>query len=242
MTLLSRLVFAQDLAIQEYCFDSTQRLADITKRMKIVLLPSDQMRTDGTCLTVRSSEHRRELIEKYLLHLAPEARITFSSAPPTKNLCSIQLERITEQKDSTQEAAINSDKLTLQASAKNNQQTETSQIKTIDVFEFIYEQKQFKGKCRYINANLYELDFEIKNVPIPPVVTYGNSNQLAPQPPSSAIQAKMAVKLARGERVEVGQVLKNLKEQENTINSSPSFEAQKTKRFKTEILYLSIAQ
>jgi hypothetical protein len=235
MTLFSRLVFAQDFVIQEYCFDSVSQLSDMTKRIKIVLLPSDQVRTVGTCLTVRSSEHRRELIEKYLLHLAPETRITFSSAQPTKNLCSIQLERKIEQKDSAQEADIGSDKLTLQASVKNNQQTETSQIKTIDTFEFIYEQKQFKGKCRYINANLYEITFEINQIPLPTDVV----NFPAPQA-TSAIGAKITAQLKRGEKLEIGQIMKNSNDEKNTANSLPSLESQKNVQSKKEVLYLSI--
>lgn len=240
MFLFSRLVFGQDLSIQEYCFDSNNRLSEVYNRMKIVLVPADRISLVENCLNIQSPAHRSELIEKYLNSFAPDARKSFSSTTSLKNHCDIEIEKIINEKAVNQNIGINQNSINLEAVNKNNQRTETSQIKTIDFFEFSYDLKQIKGKCRYISSDHYEIELEVVNIQLPPTVVYGNSSFRPTQHPSSDIQTKVTVQLRRGEKLEVAQILKNSKDENTSANSNSNLEFKEDDKVKSQTVFLTI--
>lgn len=246
LLLYTQFAMAQDPAIEEYCFSSVGKMKQVSTRLKFILVPVDKTEQVNNCLTVSTPPHRRELIQNYIRNLDPEVQIGFSSAEVRREPCHIKVEKI---KTKLKEAIGGGVSTGLVPSADANQVTgeskDVSTIQTIKEFELTVNQDVIKGECRVINPTRYEISIEVRKdaKPLVPGLPAGSvvivpDAQIPKDQETSRLQT--TVQLNNGERLEIGSVVKNLKDQARKIDLNSGIAAENTDGAQHEKVFLSI--
>lgn len=212
--------------------------------MKAVLLPVDQVTENANCFSVQTPSHRRELIQGYVRRLDESVSIKFSSAELKRDPCRLKVDREKKSvKDNVSASAFH----TVEVSQSQTTATtvESMNIQTLSHFELQYNQSVITGKCRYITPDKYEVSLEARKDPKPllPPVPPG-TNVWIQNPPRPADQEtsvlKTELQLSRGERIEIGSVLKKDDGKDHTVSIDPQAEVNKTWGEQLEKVYLSL--
>lgn len=228
------LAFAsEDMTFEKYCFSSSSRMEQTLSKLKVILVPSDKVEADPPCLTVSMRPHRRELIQAYVRNLAPDVSISFSEAEIKRPPCHLKVEKIKQIK----KESLNIDVSEKQANATNSQteleSKENFQIQTTKEFELMVDQEAIKGSCRFINANRYDLALEVRKDPKP---VYPG---VRPPDQETAI-LKTELQINRGERIEIGSIIKDLKDKNRQVDISPELKQQNAEGQAAEKIFLQI--
>ncbi len=230
----STLLKAEDLSTEKYCFQSVRQMELARKSFESIKVPSDETRTEDKCLTILMRPHRFGLIHKYMTSSFPEASIAFSTESLKRDPCQLKVEKIKTKKGKDLEIAAGQG-ISLEQIDTNETSSEVGQIQTLKEFELIYDQDQIKGTCRFINADRYEISLEVRKNPKP-------TNPVVIQPPTD--QETMAlttqVQLTRGERIEIGSVLKEENNKKQRIDIKPSVDLSQNENLFSEKVFLSI--
>ncbi len=242
LLLFSSLVFAEDMASEKYCFPSSPQVAQ--KKFAAIQVPSDVVTIDENCLVIQMRPHRRELIQRYMLSSIPGTSIAFSSEEVRREPCKLKVEKIRKKNSESVNVGYSNQLPTISEANPNGSQTETMEIQTQKDFELTVDQSQIKGSCRFINQNRYEIAIEVrKNLkPIVPVALPPGSivvvNQLPPDQETSALQTQL--QLSRGERVDLGGVIRNLEGKKRDVNINPSLNIETSDQDSSEKVFLSL--
>lgn len=249
LVLISLTAFAQDQSVEEYCFSSPVKMKDVSQRLKFILVPVDKVQENANCFTVNTSPHRRELIQSYVRRLEPAVQIGFSSAEIKRDPCRIKVEKVRAiQKQGTGASAtldgpnINVNASTSESTGSGN---DVTSIQTLKEFELSVNQDIIMGECRAVNPNRYEISLEVRKdakpllPPVPPgtIVVVPNA-QIPPTQETARLQTTL--QLNRGERLEIGSVVKNLKDDAKKIDISSGAGIENTDGTQSEKTYLSI--
>lgn len=237
-------LFAQDRVVEKYCFSSEGRRDEVASKSRFILVPSDKIEKDGQCFAVQMNSHRRELVQRYILNVAPEAQIDFSSAELKRSPCNLKVEKIKtttgEQRDISAGQTT-----TAQDQTSQKQSTETFEITTLKEFEFTVDQDSIKGKCRYITPERYEISLQVekKARPLTPPVQPGTVviiNDQTPPPIQETSFLKTEIQLTKGQKIDIGGVVKNLKNQNRSIDISPEVSSSSSGQNTQEQVFLSL--
>jgi hypothetical protein len=242
LLLFSGLALAEDMSSEKYCFNSSALLAQ--KKISAILVPSDTMTVDENCLVIQMRPHRRELIQKYILSSIPGARVAFSSEDLRREPCKLRVEKIKKKLIEKRDLAVGDQSASFADTDSSANQTETMDIQTLKDFELTVDQDQVKGSCRYINQNRYEITLEVRKnlkpiVPIP--VTPGTivvMNQAPPDQETSVFQTM--VQLSRGDKIDLGGVIKNTNYEDRVVDVKPEFKLETTDQNSSEKVFLSM--
>jgi hypothetical protein len=238
--------FAQDSAIEEYCFSSAAKMQQVSQKLKFILVPVDKVLEDNNCFTVNTPAHRRELIQNYVRRLDSNVSIGFSSAEVRRNPCRLRVEKIKNKVMNTVSGGL-STRLsgTAGIDESNGQSKEVTQIQTLNEFELTVNQDSVKGECRFINPTRYEITITVAKeaVPLIPPVPPGTivnvpDSQLGKIQETSKLQT--TVQLNSGERMEIGSVVKNLKADGNNVDINSGASLSRASGHSHEKIYLSI--
>lgn len=242
---LANPLFAQDLQVETYCFSSTSESLKAQSSAKYLMTSQDKIEDKNECFSLFTSSTRRELIQKYLLQNYPNMKVSFSSEERSASeTCHIRVEKI---KNSNTQRSTFSLKNAPGVQNSTSQGKETSQIKVLSgaPFELRVDQQKIEGKCRYINANQFEITFSMKFIPrplIPPVpegVTVVIQNP--PQPETqTGTNLSTTIQLAKGQRVEMGSIVKDLNDKAQSASLAPEFKYEKTEGVQEEKIYLAL--
>lgn len=245
LLLFINLVFAEDLAIERYCFPSSQKMSDVAQRLQIILVPSDKIERDGNCFSVSMRPHRRELIQSYTRNLDPQVQISFSSAQTRTEHCKLKVEKVKSLDKNQMDANISgaSNVLSTQTTRETK---ETTSIQTLKNFEMTINQDVIKGECRFITPIRYEISLEVRKDPKPlmPGLPAGSivilTHPVTP-PDQETSLLKTTLQLAQGQRIEIGSVVRDLREKQHKVDaSSPQLEAKKVDGEEREKVFLSL--
>lgn len=243
LLLFSSISFADDFSSEKYCFRSTK--VEVAKqKLAMIQVPSDVVNVDSNCLVIQMREHRRELIQRYVLSTFNDAEIAFSSEDVRREPCKLKVEK---------EKVKTVDDLNIDLGKSNNEvikidtagnETETMQIQTLKEFELTVDQDQILGTCRYISPERYNIVIEVrKNLkPLVPVTLPPGSIVVMNQPPQDqeTSSLKTEVQLTRGERLNIGEVVKKLKDQNRNVDIRPSASIETQNQNQTERVFLSL--
>jgi hypothetical protein len=247
LLLYTQFALAQDdPAIEEYCFSSVGKMKEVSARLKFILVPADKTQEDQNCFTVSTPVHRRELIQNYIRRLEPAVQIGFSSAEIRRPPCNIRVEKI---KTRTQQSIGGGLSTGLIPSAGTNQATGESKdvttIQTLKEFELTVNQDVVKGECRAINPSRYEISLEVRKdaipllPPIPPgTIVVVPDAQIPKVQETSRLQTTL--QLNSGQRIEIGSVVKNLKDDASSLDINSGAAIEKTTGTQHEKVFLSI--
>lgn len=242
LLLFSNLSFAEDMSSEKYCFSTSPVIAQ--KKFSAIQVPSDVVTVDENCLVIQMRPHRRELIQRYMLSSIPGARVAFSSEDIQREPCKLKVEKIKTKKSESFDIGLNQQSGSISQTDTSANANETMDIQTLKDFELTVDQDQVKGTCRYINQNRYEIALEVrKNIkPVVPVAlppgTIVVMNQPPPDQETGVIQTQ--IQLSRGERIELGGVIKKANGKDRNVDIKPEFNIETSDQNSTEKVFLSL--
>lgn len=235
--------FSLDMSSEKYCFSSNRQAQIAQHKVSMIQLPSDVIRIDGQCLVVQMESHRRELIQRYILMTFPEAVIAFSSEDVRREPCRLKVEKEKIKSADELNAGLNYSS-GISTTASNSVSKETMEIVTLKEFELTVDQDQIKGACRYINPNRYEVTIEVRKNPrplVPQALPPGSIVVVQGTPPDQeASLLSTQIQLSRGDRVNIGEVVKNLKDKSASVDVRPEVKIETHHQSSTEIVFLSL--
>ena len=248
LILLSTPAFLQEMAIQEYCFDSTARMNEALEKFKTIIVPSDQIKKNDHCATIISSMHRRELIQHYIRKIDSNVHISFSSEEIKRDPCKLKIERQKMLHQVTVEASGSLEKnIVVSASNKdiNQSRKEVMSLQTLKDFELSVQNHTIKGTCRAITPQRYEVTLEVRQDPvhhIPPLPpgTFVNQSH-HPLPKNQDVSKLMtSLQLTVGERIEIGKIVRDLKDKNSNVDIGTGASAKEISEDGTEEVFLSL--
>ncbi len=246
LLLYAHVLLAQDQSVEEYCFSSIPKMKEVSARLKFILVPIDKTQEDKNCFTVTTSPHRRELIQQYVKRLEPSVNVGFSTAEIRTEPCRIKVEKIRLNNKQGANAGLSPEQA---ISLKVDQSTESAKdvttIQTLKEFELTVNQDVVKGECRVINSIRYEISLEIRRDPLPlaPPLPAGmtipmtGTEKMKTQETS---KLQTTIQLNAGETIEIGNVVKTLKEQASQVDANSSATIDQMNLKQNEKILLSI--
>lgn len=250
LVLFSLSAFSQDQAIEEYCFSSVPKMKEVKDKLKFILVPVDKVQENNNCFTVSTSSHRRELIQSYVRRIEPAVSINFSSAEIKRDPCQIKVEKIKNINLENNNAGVTLDNgnLGLNASTANTAGSgkDVTSIQTLKEFELTVNQDVIKGECRMITPNRYEIVLEVRKDPkplipasVPPGTVVVIPDAQIP-PPQETSRLQTTLQLNRGDRIEIGSVVKNLKNDTKKADVAVGANVDNSDGVHTEKVFLSM--
>lgn len=233
LLLFSFLSQAEDTSSEKYCFASKQHSLTAGQKFKAIQVSSDMVTVDDNCLIIQMRPHRREIIQRYLLSTFPGAYVAFSSENVRRDPCQLKVEKV-KVKEADSLDIGNQNNIVINKTNQSALSSETMQIQTLKDFELTVDQDQIKGSCRYLNSNRYEITIEVRRNPKFPVV----NTQPAEDQETMTLQTQL--QLTRGERIELGSVVRNLKDKNNQVEITPKIEIKTSNQKVSEAVFLSI--
>jgi hypothetical protein len=237
--------YAQNIVVETYCFSSEAQSVKAQQSSKYLMLPADRIEPKGECFSLFTTESRRELIQKYLLSSYPQMTVSYSSMERSASeMCNLRVEKIKNQNTFRTKAQIQALGMASVGETTSNSK-EVSQMKAMSgaPFELQVDQQKIEGKCRYITATKYEIEFSMQFIPrplIPPVPE--GTVVIIQNPPTSEVQQgtslSTTVQLSQGEKIEIGSIAKNLAEKGHSASLIPKLSYEKTEGSSQEKIYL----
>lgn len=233
LLLFSFLSQAEDMSSEKYCFATKQHSLSAAQKFKAIQVSSDMVTVDDQCLIIQMRPHRREIIQRYLLSTFPGAYVAFSSENSRRDPCQLKVEK-EKVKEADNLEIGNRNNIVINKTNQNTLSSETMQIQTLKDFELTVDQDQIKGSCRYLNADRYEISIEVRRNPKLPLI----NTQPAEDQETMTLQTQL--QLTRGERIELGSVVRNLRDKNHQVDITPNIEMNRSNQKVSESVFLSI--
>lgn len=240
------LVWAHEPVIEEYCYSSSSQMKASSKRLKFILLPVDKIEENDDCLTVSTPSHRRELLQNYARKLDPSVQVRFSSVESKRDPCNIKVEKVKSAQSQSISGSVNTQLIAHASGEKSDQNmTEVMSIRTDKDFELTVNQDSITGSCKAINADRYSIELVVKKVAeplypgLPPnSVVVVSGAQLPPDQETSHLATTL--QLNRGEKIEIGSIIKDLKKTTKNADIISKGRIETTVGAATEKVFLTI--
>lgn len=221
---------ASEMASEKYCFNSPEQGLEARVKFKAIQVPSDAVTMDGRCFTVQMSDHRHELIQRFIRSSYPTVNISFSSKDLRREPCKLKVEK---------EMLKESESLQIDVTP-SIRQTETlgkshdeMKIQTLKEFNLFVNQDEIKGECRYITPDRYEITIVVQKNPKPSYPGYQSPDQ-----ETSTLQT--VLQLSRGSKIEMGSTIKELRNKGHDVSIEPNLKIEASSQLATEKIFLSL--
>ena len=244
LLLFSFLAQADDMSSEKYCFSSPSQSFSAKQKLSAIQVPSDFVTSDDSCMVVQMRPHRRELIQRFILNAFPGTSVSYSSEDVQREPCKLKVEKIKVKTGDELEAGLNQQGIVLNKTDTAGTASETMQIQTIKDFELSVDQDEIKGTCRYINSNRYEISLTVRKNPKPivpvglPPGTIVVLNQPPPDQETMVLQTQL--QLSRGDKIDIGGVVKDLKYKNKTVDIKPDLKHETSEQTSSEKVWLSL--
>lgn len=244
LLLFSFLAQAEEMSSEKYCFSSPMQSSSAKQKLSAIQVPSDTVTIDDNCLVVQMRPHRRELIQRFILSSFPGTAVSFSSEDVQREPCKLKVEKVKVKTADDLNAGVNQQGISLNKTDTNGAATETMQIQTIKDFELAVDQDEIKGTCRYLNSNRYEISLTVRKNPKPivPVGLPPGTIVVLNQPPADqeTMVLQTQLQLSRGEKIDIGGVVKDLKFKNKSVDVKPDLNYETTGQTSSEKVWLSL--
>lgn len=241
---ISLLAFAEDdLAVETYCFPSGKARLRVEKKLSSVLVSSDKMESENDCLTVQMKPHRRELLQNFARNLDREMAVKFSSAELRRDPCRLLVEKIRLRKTSTNDLQVS--KIPAAAQTQSEEASrDLMQVLTLEDFSLTVGPDSITGKCRYVTADSYEIQIIAIRDPkpiAPPNLAPGTLVAVQNRPEDQkTVSVSTSLRLSRGERVEIGGIVKQIWKKNQAIDLRPEVSVEMVEGSEEEKVFFSI--
>lgn len=235
-------LFAQEFEVERYCFVSPVQRDRIFSKLSSITVPVDKLTKEGSCLVVTTSPHRRELLQRFVRNLDPDVSVAFSSAEINREPCHLKVERIRVSKSDNVQGEV-STYPSVNATVKEASGTDMMMIQTLKDFELTVNQDEIKGSCRSITPDRYEVTIKVRKTPKPltPPLQPGTIVVInTPPPDQETFNLETQLQLSRGTKVELGSIVKELREKSHEAKADPSLTAETESKNNSEKVFLSL--
>jgi len=168
--------------------------------------------------------------------------ISFSSEELRKDPCNLKVEKISHTTEKALDAEIGKTG-TIEARDQQGSGSEIFHITTIKDFELGVDQDKILGECRYITPDRYEITLTVQKDarPLTPPVSPGTVVVVTTPPPDQETSVlKTQLQLQRGSRIEIGSVVRDLKNKSHEASLGPKLGMQDDVRKQEVKTFLSI--
>jgi len=235
--------FSEDTESEKYCFANVAQRIQAKQKISAILVPSDVVTDDENCLVIQMRPHRRELIQRFVLASYPSSRISFSSADVRRDPCRLKVEKEKSQNENNSTIQL-SNTPSINHTHSTAVGNETIEIETIKDFELSVDQSEIKGTCRYITPNRYEISLSVLKKAKPLIPTELPPGTIVvvnhPLPDQDTSTLHTQIQLSRGERINIGNVIKQLNNKDSDVNINPSLKLEENDKKAAEKVFLSI--
>ena len=174
------------------------------------------------------SDHRHELIQRFMRTSFSDVVISFSSKDVRREPCKLKVEKeITKVGESLQ---INSG---LRQTETQGHARDEMKIQTLKEFNLVVNQDEIKGECRFITPERYEVTLIVSKNPKPTYPGYQSPDQ-----ETSTLQT--VLQLNRGSRIEIGSTVKDLREKGHIVSIEPQLKVENSSHTASEKVFLSL--
>lgn len=237
-------VYAENMASEKYCFSSLSGVQLAQKKFSAIQVNSDVATIDDNCLVIQMRPHRRELIQRYILSAAPGATIVFSSAEVRRDPCKLKVEKIKNEKSDQLAVDVSNQFAEATKTEVKGSGSEVMQIDTLNEFRLSYNENEILGNCRYITSDRYEIKIEVRKNPKPVVPVNLPPGTIAvintPPPDQKTMVLQTELQLTRGERIEVGDLIRKTNNKEQSVSINPSLTIENVEQNASEKVFLSL--
>lgn len=236
--------YAEDMASEKYCFSSLSGVQLAQKKFSAIQVNSDVTTIDDNCLVIQMRPHRRELIQRYILSAAPGATVVFSSAEVRRDPCKLKVEKVKSEKNDTLSVDVSKQSAGANKTEFTGTASEVMQIDTLNEFKLSYNEDEILGNCRYITPDRYEIKIEVRKNPKPilpvnlPPGTIAVINTPPPDQKTMVLQTEL--QLTRGERIEIGDLIRKTNNKEQSISINPTLTIENEQQHSSEKVFLSL--
>lgn len=230
--LFAGLIQARDEASERYCFSSPQTSLIASQNLRAITVPTDVITLQNECFTVAMKAHRRELIQNYLRNLYPDVKVSFSSAELKRAPCKLKVEKEKVNTAANLEGRASENPYAIQTTTESSSK-DTMSIQTFNKFALTVNQDHISGECRFITAERYEINLEVIKEAKP-------SYPHLPSPDQQTARLSTTLQLTSGSRVEIGNIVKELKEKSQQVDLEPSLQGSQLNGQNQERVYLSL--
>ncbi len=168
--------------------------------------------------------------------------ITYSSAEIKREPCQLKVEKIRSSKNSNTSVQV-SETPDASAGQQNETATDVMQIQTLNKFSFVVSQDAIEGECRYINKDLYEITINARRDPKPIVPANLPPGTVVviqtPLPAEKTLNVTATLQLNRGDRKEIGSIVKDLRKNDQKIDGKPEAQFENADHMEEEKVFLS---
>lgn len=247
LLIITTSTYAQNIVVEKYCFNSTAESIKAQDLAKNLLLGSDKIAAEDECFSLFVDPNRRELIQKYIRNSYPQMSVGFSSVESTsQDMCGINVEKIKTVSNTQTKARIEA--LSGASIGTNSStSTENSQIRVMSnaPFELFVDEERIQGKCKFVSPSRYEIEFAMIFVPRPVIPTVPENTAViiatpVQPPPTQGTSLTTVIQLNRGEKLEIGSIVKDLTNQASKADLLPSLSLGKNRETSQERIYLNI--
>jgi len=228
-TLLVSLLFIShahaERLLERLCFNSSDEAASAMAVINTILIkPADEIVPEGACLNVFVEEKRGDLFERWVQTRLPHAQSTFSTRNAPFIGCDMEFIKRTK-KDQVVSILDSRGRIIGARAGESIVMNEETSIL-----------KMASGKSAGINAGEYAIDitctrkandrfnvqFELKSVPQSLPNVY-NPSQPLQLPRENAVGLKTEVETGVGQEINVGQIVKDLTKDDQSVELPPGF-------------------
>jgi hypothetical protein len=244
LLLFSFLAHADEMSSEKYCFSSINQSLIAKQKLTVIQVSSDVVTSDENCLVVQMQPHRRELIQRYLLSSFRGTSVVYSSEDVRPEPCKLKVEKIKNKTTDGANIGLNPSGIKMNQTDSQISVTETMQIQTIKDFEFSFDHNEIKGTCRYLNSNRYEISLTVRKNPKPIIAANlpPGSIIVLNRPPQDqeTMILQTQLQLSRGERIDIGGVVKNLENNNQNVDLRPELKIETMNNNSNETVFLSL--
>lgn len=237
-------IASDDVASEKYCFPSSSQARLAGKKFSAIQVASDKVTLDENCLIIQMRPHRRELIQRYVLSSVRGGSVTFSSEDIQREHCKLKVEKIKHVNKSKFTGGLENQQVFANQTETIANSSDVMQIDTLSDFQLAVNQDEILGKCRYLTPNRYEISLEVRKNPkpvvpanLPPGTVVVLQN---PPPDQNTMLLKTVLELNRGERIEVGDLIQKLKDNDQSVNINPSLKIENQQQSASTKVFLSL--
>lgn len=227
----------------KYCFKSVNESQTAANHLKSLVLPSEELILQGECLILKIRPRRQDFIHSYISKNISNSQLVFSDANEKKQSCNLKVEKIKNLKKQDTNITIATDS-SLSSNVSKKTSNEVIRIQTIGDFELSVDQQQVRGECRYISKDLYEIKLSVIKTakPIVPRELPPGSVIIMNSPPTDQETSTLStqVQLNRGQRIELGSVIKNAHDKSQNVSITPDIKITNFEQNNSENVYLSL--
>ena len=228
--------------IQAYCFKKVTDVNSVKSHLSSLLAPKDKVNVVSNCLHVTTEPIRINLYRKIIsmkykvisdYQINDDGTVT-QSFPSSSEMCRIETLKIIHSKDKRNDVQVGRQNKLSQTDGKGEEVIKGSMMLTVGLPSVLnVDQENIELTCSRLANNNYQLRFRLSST-----IQRDFQGRIIGKNSSSSIDS--TVNVTKGQKINVGSIVKDLKNKNKNVSINNGLKLSKTKGKKTIDYYLTI--